>query len=152
MTQRTLAFLGGLLWAGVALAGSVPEESLRWTDLGARIEGRKVALVLPDGTEVQGKVRGVESGGLRLDVSKTSNKKAQPKGVHLIPRQSVSYLRVTEYRKLGRVLITAGAFASAAGIAAASLRSGGIGEGVGVIAIPAAAAAGTVGIGIGVCK
>lgn len=37
-----------------------------------------------------------------------SDKRVQPKGLSTIPRQSVSVLRLTEYRKLGRLLVTTG--------------------------------------------
>jgi hypothetical protein len=98
---------------------------------------------------VEGKVRGVDPDGLRLKISKTSNKKAQPKGVHTIPRQSVLFLQLTEYRKIGRLVCTAGAVAATGAFLALGARDTGISEGPLVIVLPAVAAAGTVGIGIG---
>lgn len=52
---------------------------LQWNELGPRMTNRKIAFVLPDGTHVDGQL-GVESEGLRLNVTKSSNPHAQPKG------------------------------------------------------------------------
>jgi len=149
MTRQFLAACGLLLWAGAAWAGQAGQVSLKWSELGARITGRKVALVLPDGTSVQGKVRGVDPVGLLLDISKTSDKRVQPKGVHTIPRQSVSFLRLTEYRKTGRLIFTAGALAAAGSFLALGARDSGLSEGPLVVILPAVGAAGTAGIGVG---
>ncbi len=142
---RTLAAV--LLSAGIAFAGNPAVLDLKWGELQPRVAGKKVALVLPDGTRIEGKARQVETDGLRMKVSKTSDKKVQPKGVHLIPRQSVSVVRVTDYRWMGRLIGTLGAIGATAAIVGA--QDIGISEGVGVIAVPAAIAAGAVGAGIG---
>jgi hypothetical protein len=109
-----------LLWMGCGLAGAGEPSQLRlkWEDLNPNIANQKVSFVLPDGTRVEGKVLGVEPDGLRLRVSKSSNRHSQPNGEHLIARGSVSFLRVTEYRKIGRLLGTAAAIGIAAGIVA----------------------------------
>jgi hypothetical protein len=139
-----VALLGmsqSLLWAG-----EPRQLQLKWSDLGPRIEDKKVALVLPGGTYIEGKVQAVQPDGLRLRISKTSDRKAQPKGTHLIPRQSVSTLRMTEYHKLARLLVTAGALAAAAGIAAASYPD--LYEGPLVVVIPAVTAGGIAGVAL----
>jgi hypothetical protein len=130
------------------LRGGEPRQfQLQWSELGPRIEDKKVALVLPGGTYIEGKVQAVEPDGLRLRISKTSDGKAQSKGKHLIPRPSVSTLRVTEYRKLARLLVTAGALAVAAGIVAANHPD--LYEGPAVVIVPAVTAAGMVGVAVG---
>lgn len=149
MTRRFLAAVGALLWATAAWAGQAGQVSLKWSELGPRIAGKKIALVLPDGTDVQGKARGVDPTGLWLDISKTSDKRVQPKGVHAIPRQSVKFLRVTEYRKIGRLLITLGTVATAGAFVALGARDSGLTEGPMVVAVPLAGAAGTAGLGVG---
>lgn len=146
MKLRFLAAFGGLICA--TLAGQTRQESLRWSELGPRITEKKVALVLPDGTRVQGRVRSVDTAVLWLDVSKTSDKKTQPKGLHSIPRQSLSVLQVTEYRKTGRLLCTLGAVATAGALVLASRGSTAY-EGPLVAIIPAVEGVGTVGIGVG---
>ena len=149
MTLRPLTALGALLWAGAAWAGQAEPASLKWSELGPRITGKKVSLVLPDGTHVQGKVRGVDPAGLRLDISKSSDKTVQPKGVHTISRQLVSVVRVTEYRKSGRLLFTLGAIAAAGACAARGALDSGLSEGPMVVVLPVVAAAGTAGAGVG---
>jgi hypothetical protein len=131
-----------LLWGG-----EPRQLQLKWSELGPRIEDRKVALVVPGGTYIEGKVQRVEPDGLWLRISKTSDHKAQPKGSHLIPKQSVSMLRVTDYRKIGRLLITTGAIAVAAAIVAANYPD--LYEGPTVVIVPAVTAAGIVGVAIG---
>lgn len=139
----SLLFLAGtgMLWGGQA-----GQSQLRWGELAERVTGRKVALALPDGTRIEGKVRGVETDALRLQVSKTSDRQVIAKGERLVPRQSVSVLRVTEYRKLGRLLVTLGAVGIAAAIVAADYPD--IYEGPALIAVPAVVAAGITGVGI----
>jgi hypothetical protein len=148
MTMRTLVALGALIGGAAAAAAQPAPVTLKWSELGPRIAKSKIELVLPDSTALRGKVRGVEPDGLLVDISKTSDKMAHPKGLQLIPRQSVSLMRVTRYRKLGRILCTAGVVAAAGAFAAVAARDSGITEGGVVIAIPAAGTVGTVGLGI----
>lgn len=70
-----LGLSGSVLWGGDAR-----QMQLRWGELAPRIENRKVALVLPGGTHIEGKVEGVEPEGLRLRVAGTSDHKELPKG------------------------------------------------------------------------
>jgi hypothetical protein len=145
MKHRFPVVLGVLLGMSQSLlCGGEPRQlQLKWNELGPRIENRKVALVLAGGTYIEGKVQRVVPDGLWLRISKTSDHMAQPKGSHLIPRQSVSMLQVTEYRKLARLLVTAGAVAAVAGIAAANYPD--LYEGPAVVAVPAVTAAGVIG-------
>jgi len=120
MKQRMTATIAALFWMsqGLALGGEPRQLQMKWSELDSIIAGRKVALVLPSGTHIRGKVLKVEPEGLRLNIAKTSDRKAQPKGEHLIPRQSVSVLRYTEYRKIGRLI---GTLALPAAVAAGAL-------------------------------
>jgi hypothetical protein len=144
------AMMAALLWIsqGLALGGEPRQLQLKWSALDPAIAGRKVALVLPGGTHIEGKVLRAEPEGLRLKIAKTSNRKAQPKGERLIPRQSVSVLRYTEYRGIGRLI---GTLALPAAVAAGIL-AGGAGvcyEGPCVILFPALAIGGAGGSAIG---
>jgi hypothetical protein len=130
----------------LALGGEPQQLRLKWEELGARLPNKKIAFVLPDGTRVEGKVLSVQADGLQLKVSKSSDKKAQPKGKHLIPRASISVVQVTEYRKIGRLVGTAGAAAIAAGILAANYPD--LYEGPAVIAVPVLGAAGSAGAAV----
>jgi hypothetical protein len=140
VTGALLCISQGLMWGAGA-------EQLKWGELGPRVGHHKVSMALPGGVYIEGKVVEVEPNGLRLKVSKTSDRAVQPKGEHLIPRQSVSVLHITEYRKLGRLLGTLGAAAAVAGVAAATYPD--LYEGPAVIAVPSAVAAGTIGAAVG---
>jgi hypothetical protein len=140
VTGALLCISQGFMWGAGA-------EQLKWGELGPRVGHKKVSMELPGGVYIEGKVMEIEPNGLRLKISKTSDRAVQPKGEHLIPRQSVSVLHITEYHKLGRLLGTLGAAAAAAGIAAASYPD--LYEGPAVIAVPAVVAAGTAGAAVG---
>ena len=53
---------------------------LRWEELSPYVVGRDVELQLPDGTKLRGETVSVRDDILSLDVKKTSNKRAYPKG------------------------------------------------------------------------
>lgn len=148
MKKSSLMILGALLCVSQGfLWGAGPQQlQLKWEELGPRIGHNKVSMALPGGVYIEGKVLDVQPDGLRMKVSKSSDRRSQPKGEHLIPRQSVSVLHMTEYRKLGRVLGTLGAAGAAAGISAASHPD--LYEGPAVVAVPAVMAVGTVGAAV----
>ena len=142
MVALLLCMSQGLVWS------KEPQQlRLKWGELGSRLTKQKVALVLPDGTHIEGKAIAVEEAGLRMKVSKTSNRSVQPKGRHLIPRPSRSVLRVTGYRKIGRLLGTTGALAIAGAIVATNYPD--LYEGPVVIIVPAVVAGGMVGAAVG---
>ncbi len=149
MASGIVLKLGLLLGVGNALllGAGAREVQAKWGELAPLVTDRKIALVLPAGTHVQGKVLAVEPEGLRMKVTRTSDRKALPKGERLIPRQSVSVLKLTEYRKLGRLLCTVGSVAVAAAVIASQDID--VYEGPAVIIVPAVATVGTLGIGVG---
>ncbi len=135
-----------LLLAISALEAAQGEATWKWSELPRLVTNRKVALVLPSGTHIEGKVVQVEPDGLRMRVSKTSDRTTMAKGEQLIPRPSVSVVRLTEYRKLGRLLCTLGALATAGIVIAAQDID--LYEGPLVAIVPAVAAGGTAGAGV----
>ncbi len=149
LTRRWAPALAVWLWVGCGWArgAETGPVQLRWDELGPRITNKKIAFVLPDGTHVEGKVLAVEPEGLRLNVKKSSNRQIQPKGKHLVPRAGLSLVRVTEYRKLGRLLGTTAAIGVTGGIVAALYPA--LYEGALVVAVPAGIAAGITGAAIG---
>jgi len=60
--------------------------------------GRRVAAVLADGAQLEGKVRRVNPADLVLEITKTSAPHAYPKGVRTIPCEAVSTLQVKQRR------------------------------------------------------
>lgn len=126
---------------------------MTWREFRVRLP-EKVELTLPNGARIQGKVLAVEEGGLRMNISKSSDRKLQPKGRRLIPRESISTLRLTEYGTKGRWIGVGSALAVTAGITAGiaaathpDLSGGEVG--VFVVIVPAVIAGGVVGASIG---
>lgn len=149
MKRNILLLLAALLWvahAPHANAETLPLQ-LKWNELDSHIAGKKIALVLGDGIAIEGKDAAVEADGLRLNITKTGDRKLHPKGSQLIPRQLVTFLRVTEFRHLARIIVPVAAVAVVAAVTASA--GSGISEGVGIIAVPVAGAAGGVGAAIG---
>lgn len=81
-----------------AFAASTPVE-LKWDELNTTIYGHSVELTLPGAFTVKGDVAAVREDALVLDVEKTSNAKAFPKGNAVIPRSSVTLLKLETRRK-----------------------------------------------------
>jgi len=77
-------------------SGPEKQYRLQWGDLAGMITAQKVSMVLPDAARLQGKVLAVEPEALLLDITKTSDRRAHPKGRASIPRASVSVLRLTK--------------------------------------------------------
>src|SRR5258706_15796409 len=80
-----------------AQAASAEKLRLTWSDAGRAISGKKVSIVLLDGAEVGGQGLEVQPDALRLDVKKTSNRTAPPKGSGLLPRQEISAVRLSRH-------------------------------------------------------
>ena len=78
-------------------AASRPLE-LKWSELDPVITAQKIALALPDGTRIKGRVLEVRPDSLLMQIRHTSNKKAHPKGLASVPRASVTEIEVTERR------------------------------------------------------
>jgi hypothetical protein len=91
-----------LVAATLVRAESGPIE-LKWNELGSHIQDHDVELVLPDGAFLKGEVEAIRDEALVLNVKKTSDSKAHPKGNAVIPRASVSVLTLELSRgKWGR--------------------------------------------------
>lgn len=67
---------------------------LKWGELAPLIGNQKVQLALPDGAVISGETIAVRDDALVLDVKKTSNNAAHPKGNAAIPRDSVTLLQL----------------------------------------------------------
>jgi hypothetical protein len=86
-----------LLSQSTAMAAPKPVE-VKWSELGAIISGRTVELILLEGPKLRGDVDAVREDALVLDVTKTSDVKAYPKGGATIPRASVTTLKLERPR------------------------------------------------------
>lgn len=74
---------------------------LRWAELAPLISNQNVKMALPDGAVISGEAIAVREDAFVLDVKKTSNKAAHPKGNAAIPRESVTLLEVERRRRRG---------------------------------------------------
>jgi hypothetical protein len=145
MDRKLVFVLGTLLGLSQSLLWGGPQTQLTWSELGSVVD-EKVTTVLPGGTHIEGKVLAVEPEGLRLRVAKTSDRNVMPKGERLVPRASVSVLRVTKHRVLARPLCALGAAGATAAIVLGGMSD--VYEGALVIVRPAAAAGGAIGMGV----
>jgi hypothetical protein len=80
---------------------------LEWRDLDRMVRGRSIDITLPSGVQLKGRVTSVELDALMLDVRKTSNKRAYPKGRAVVPRPEVT--QFTLARKEGYAWSAVGA-------------------------------------------
>jgi uncharacterized protein YcfJ len=129
----------------LVLAESRPLE-LKWGELSPIIGGQQVQLVLPEGTAIQGEAIAVREEALVMDVKRTSNAKAYPKGSATIPRASVTLIQVERRRgswgrKLGTVVGVLSGVVLGGYVVAETAHSVGAGTGV----FLGIASAGTVG-------
>jgi hypothetical protein len=103
-----------LLWIAPA-AGAVAPQRLTWEEL-PRLVGKHVSIALYDGGAVAGKVREVQADALLIQVSKSTNPVAYPKGPLRVPRATLHVLDLHgkgfKYRVIGTAL---GFVAGAAG-------------------------------------
>lgn len=113
LTRPTLALVLLACTTGAAVAESQSQadpRELRWEELPRVVMGRKVAAVLDDGTRLEGKVRRVNPASLVLDIAKTSDPQAYPKGPNTIPCEAVSTLQLNQRRwRIAATLIGLGA-------------------------------------------
>lgn len=118
-------------------------REMHWSDLTPFIGDHSVALTLPDGARIEGRVIAVEPQTLVIDVRKTTDSQAHAKGCQSIPRDQAKSLVVNRPTKRWRIVGTsAGAVAGLplGGVAAIetdgflSKGNGGIGVFVAVLA------------------
>ena len=134
------------------LTPPVPAETrnhVRWNDLAPLIDGKRVWLPLSGGVRIVGTVRELTATGIKLDVTKTSDRKAYPKGLVLIPRSSVSTIQVNKPAGHKGIIIGGavggGIAAAAGGTLIAIRRNEGGTSGNGIIA---AAIVGPIALGL----
>ena len=84
----------------------VPQFTMTWENAGRLILGQKIAVALPNGAVVEGKVQSLNSDSLDLQVSKTSDSNLQPKGRIVIPRTALHTLKLIKPQKKWRIILT----------------------------------------------
>ncbi len=99
------------LFCASLLASSLhaePPARLTWDAFGAQATrpGCSIRMVLPDGTQIEGRLVSFRPEAVDLSVYKTSNKQAHPKGLITIPRKNVSVVEIRAKRRKGRLIGT----------------------------------------------
>jgi hypothetical protein len=141
---RPIARLAGiliclLLFQNSSIAARKVELSLPWSELEPQIHQRNVALVLPDGVHLVGRVTDITHDALVLNVAKSSDPKGHPKGKTSIARSAVSVIQLNETKGSKRALWSS--VGAGAGLVGGWLLAEGVyhvsGEGQGLWAEPA---------------
>jgi hypothetical protein len=122
-----ISMLAMLVW-GMPRAEAAGKEQrrIKWEGLSALI-GKKVRIVMPDGARIEGKATALELDAFAVEIRKTSNPAAYPRGKFLVPRATLKAVDVNHPTKQWRILCTAagGALGLFFGVEAA-IRVGGI--------------------------
>jgi hypothetical protein len=140
-----------LLLAMPLLADAETLMHVKWEGLTV-VAGKTVSIAMPGGTVITGKATGVESDALVVDVKKTSDRTAYPKGVVRVPRATLHRFEMLTKGKVGRAVGTpvgfvvgfAGGIGAVLGIQGV-LPFGDKNQGAAAAALIGIAAAGTVG-------
>ena len=148
MTFRNPAAISvALLLVGQSntFAASAPVE-LKWNELTTVIYQKTVELTLPNAVTVKGHVAAVREDGLVLEIKRTSDSKAFPKGNGMIPRASVTLLKLekrgSNWRTMGTVIGVIGGVALGGYVAARTADSAGSGLSILVATASASSIAG----------
>jgi hypothetical protein len=76
---------------------------ITWEQLSSRLTPKhRIRIVLPDGVRVEASPVEVRAGSLELNVTRTSEKRAHPKGPLTVPRASVKDFQLRSPRSKGR--------------------------------------------------
>ena len=139
-----------LLLAAPLLADAATLMHVKWDGLTV-VTGHTVSIAMPGGAVITGKAASVESDALVVDVKKTSDRTAYPKGVVRVPRATLHRLEMQTKGKVGRAVGTPVGFlvGGAGGVGAWMGIQGGLwgneNQGAAAAALIGITAAGTVG-------
>jgi hypothetical protein len=121
---RTFAIGAAILSILPLLAQGAEVVRVKWENL-SMVTGRTVRIALPGGV-ITGKAASVESDALVVDVKKTSDRNAYPKGMLRAPRENLHRLEMQTKGKAGRIALTSlGAILGVGGGAVAYVRIAG---------------------------
>jgi hypothetical protein len=101
MSYTLVVTAASLLLAAPVFAAS-PEE-LTWNEL-STLSGRTVRIVMPSSAVLSGKLTAPSPEGLVIQVEKTTDKKAYPKGRFVVPRGDLKTFQVVSKRKMFRTI------------------------------------------------
>jgi hypothetical protein len=87
------------------LANAAAPMHVKWEGLTV-VVGKTVSIAMPGGAAITGKVTAVEADALAVDVKKTSDRTAYPKGVVRVPRATLHRFEMQTKGKVGRSVAT----------------------------------------------
>jgi hypothetical protein len=95
MSSRVVAVILSTCLLGTPIRA---EEQLRlkWSEIAPVVTGKRVWLPLSGGVRVVGTVQVVEPTGLKIEVTKTSDRQTYPKGLVSIPRSAIATIRLNK--------------------------------------------------------
>ncbi len=109
MSHRILLRVFGLMLA-VTLplqAGTPSLREVSWAEL-SMVLGKQVAIAMPGGAVISGQATGIEPNALTVQVKKTTDPIAYPKGTLRVPRETLRVLQLqtkgTKFRIIGTTL------------------------------------------------
>jgi hypothetical protein len=107
LSRRSSAFAVGAAILAIfpLLAQGAGIVHVAWEDLSI-VTGQTVRIALPGGAVITGKAARVESDALVVDVKKTSDRNAYPKGTLRVPREKVHWLEMQTKGTAGRITVT----------------------------------------------
>jgi hypothetical protein len=103
--HRILASLALLALAAAFPARAAGPRRVTWNELPTAVVGRQVSIALPEGV-VAGRVTAVEADALILNVARTANAKAYPKGSLRVPRAGLRALELASKTHRWRIIAT----------------------------------------------
>jgi hypothetical protein len=83
-------------------AGSEDQRHVPWDGL-SEIVGQNVHVVMPDGARIEGRATKLEADALEVEIRKTTNKAAYPKGKFLVARATLKAVDVDRNTKGWRI-------------------------------------------------
>jgi len=115
------AAIGVLLLVLVPFVKAGPPQRLKWSEL-STVVGKDVSIAMPGGAVIGGKATSVEADALVVQIARTTDKSAYPKGSTRVPRAQLRVLEMRTKNKRYRILGTfLGAVAGAVGGVAAAI-------------------------------
>ncbi len=105
--MRPNRLIAALLLTAAVLAAA-PEKAaapgnvyrLQWRDLGRLAQGWQISFTLPSGIRLKGDFVSADADELVLDIRKTSDKRAYPKGRATVPRQEITSCSILQKKGL----------------------------------------------------
>ena len=81
------------------------------------LSGKRINASFTDGTRLEGRVKEIQEGLLRVDIKKTSDPNSVPRGLQDLPTDRISTAQFTQYKGYKRVLLGVGFFLGGYGLA-----------------------------------